>query len=154
MCNCSSSGLCWQNKGPNHQHHHSDNGAPTNLYPNHRGSPGFWEPPPPPTMPYSMHWEPPHYWNYHGASREELRMLDFHRRQQQHDAYRYGSSGTLSSSHQELYANGGGGGGCCGGGGRTAGQYMPPLPPIGCCSYDPRVSGPIPWIGGGGQVRI
>lgn len=83
-------------------------------------------------------------------------MLDYHRRQ--HDAYRYGSSGTLSTSHQELFPGGGSGGGggavggCCGGGG--AGRYMPPPPPIGYCSHDPRVSGPIPWMADSGQVRI
>lgn len=139
-----------------HLHHYGDGGASSGAY--RRGSPGFWEPPPPPSMPYP-HWEAPHYWNYHGASREELRMLDYHHRQrQQHDAYRYGSSGTLSSSHQELFpAGGNGNGGCCGGGGGGGGggpgRYMPPPPPIGCCSHDPRVSGPIPWMTGSGQVR-
>lgn len=106
---------------------------PEQSYRHHRASPGFWEPPPPPSIPYP-HWaEPPHYWSYHGSSREELRLLDYHRRQM--DAYRYGSNGTLSAS-QELYNNGNG---CCN-------RYAPPPQPPPCCSCEHRS-----W--NGNQVR-
>lgn len=67
-------------------------------------------------------------------------MLEYHRRQ--HDAYRYGSNGTLSAS-QELYTNGGGGGGGC------CNRYLPPPPPS-CCSCDHRS---MHW-NGGNQVRM
>ena len=55
----------------------------------HRHSPGIWEAPPPPP------WDPHHCWNYH-HSREELRMMDYHRRQA--EMYQYGSNGALSSA--------------------------------------------------------
>lgn len=71
-------------------------------------------------MPY-VPWE--QYWNFQ-RSREELRMMDYHRRQQ--EAYRYGSNGTLSNSQCDLYN--GGNGGC----------YPPRYPPYSQCYCDPR----------------
>lgn len=85
----------------------------------HRGSPGFWEPPPPPAFPY--YWDGYHFWpsSCH-ASREELQGMDYgvmgaHRRPlgppgtlQSHDQHhhhhqpRFGSSSTLSTSQQDL----------------------------------------------------
>ncbi|KAG4073996.1 hypothetical protein HA402_014201 [Bradysia odoriphaga] len=110
----------------NEKGHHHD----SNHHHHSRASPGFWEPPPPPQIPYS-HWDAPHYYNnYHGASREELRMIEYHRRQQ-HDMYRYGSNLTLSAS-QEIYNAGG----CC-----NARYHALPPPPC-CCDHRS-----FPWNG-------
>ncbi|GAB0090836.1 hypothetical protein DMENIID0001_056000 [Sergentomyia squamirostris] len=97
-------------------------GADNNYSQHRRGSPGFWEPPPPS---YPYHWEtPPHpYWSACHASREELRLMEMHRRHQDH-MYRYGSSGALNASHQDLYN------GCC----SRYHPAPPPMPP--CCSCD------------------
>lgn len=59
----------------------------------HRPAPIIWE------RPHFQQWEPDPpppacNYNYHG-SRDELRMLDYHRRQ--HDFYRYDSDGMLSA---------------------------------------------------------
>lgn len=62
----------------------------------------FWDlpPPPPSSLPYTL-WD--QYINFQ-RSREELRMLDYHRRQ--HDAYnRFGSNGTLSNSQYDLFGS-------------------------------------------------
>ncbi|XP_037051870.1 liprin-beta-1 isoform X4 [Bradysia coprophila] len=110
----------------NEKGHHHD----SNHHHHSRASPGFWEPPPPPQIPYS-HYDAPHYYNnYHGASREELRMIEYHRRQQ-HDMYRYGSNLTLSAS-QEIYNTGG----CC-----NARYHALPPPPC-CCDHRS-----FPWNG-------
>ncbi|XP_037914531.1 liprin-beta-1 isoform X7 [Hermetia illucens] len=111
-------------------HHARENrkeaGYHSESYINHyrRGSPGFWEFPPPPAFPYpgfDLH----HLYGYH-SSRDDLRMFDYHRR---HDFFRYGSNGALPiSSSQELYH---GGGGCCN-------RY--PQPPSTCCSCDHKMN--------------
>ncbi|XP_021711262.1 liprin-beta-1 isoform X3 [Aedes aegypti] len=95
--------------------HHNNNNS-------HRQSPGIWEPPPPPPV---SHWDPHYYWNWnnHHHSREELRLIDYHRRQQA-ELYRYGSNGALSST-QDLSCSSG----CC-----NRPYYQPPPPP--CCSCE------------------
>ncbi|XP_019540219.2 liprin-beta-1 isoform X4 [Aedes albopictus] len=95
-------------------HHNNNNG--------HRQSPGIWEPPPPPPV---SHWDPHYYWNWnnHHHSREELRLIDYHRRQQA-ELYRYGSNGALSST-QDLSCSRG----CC-----NRPYYQPPPQP--CCSCE------------------
>lgn len=102
----------------------------------HRGSPGFWDPPPPPNYPYP--WDPPHhFWpsSCH-ASREELRMLDYQYQQQYQqlrrpppEQLRYGSSGALNGSQHDLNYNG-----------TYWNRFAPPPPPPshGCCSCDLR----------------
>lgn len=94
-------------------------GAEGSFASHRRESPGFWEPPPPS---YPYHWETPQhpFWLSCHASREELRLMEMHRRHQD-QMYRYGSSGALNSTHhQEMY-------GCCQ-------RYHPPPPP--CCSCE------------------
>lgn len=114
------------NNSNNTNHHYS------------RSSPAFWEPPPPPPPPGP--WE--HYYNYQNASREELRMLEYHRRQL--DLYRYGSNSALGST-SDLYQNTSTAG-CC--------PYRPPMPlnphHTGCCTceHKPQLS----WNGVGNQV--
>ncbi|XP_062562952.1 liprin-beta-1 isoform X3 [Armigeres subalbatus] len=96
-------------------HHNNNSGN------NHRQSPGIWDPPPPPPV---SHWDPHYYWNWNNHhSREELRLIDYHRRQQA-ELYRYGSNGALSST-QDLSCSSG----CC-----NRPYYQPPPPP--CCSCE------------------
>ncbi|XP_055598299.1 uncharacterized protein LOC129747911 isoform X3 [Uranotaenia lowii] len=97
--------------------HHNNSGSTNN---NSRQSPGIWEPPPPPPI---SHWDPHYYWNWNHHSREELRLIDYHRRQQ--EMYRYGSSGALSSTQDLTCASG-----CCNR------NYYPPPPPPPCCSCE------------------
>ncbi|XP_053689132.1 liprin-beta-2 isoform X3 [Sabethes cyaneus] len=103
-----------------HHNHHSSNH--TN---NSRQSPGIWDPPPPPPV---SHWDPHYYWNWNHQSREELRLIDYHRRQQ--EMYRYGSNSALNSS-QELACSSG----CCNRGYYQPHPHPPPLPPP-CCSCE------------------
>ncbi|XP_055624525.1 uncharacterized protein LOC129767542 isoform X3 [Toxorhynchites rutilus septentrionalis] len=102
----------YNSSGSSHHINHSHNS---------RQSPGIWEPPPPPPI---SHWDPHYYWNWNHQSREELRMIDYHRRQQE-AAYRYGSNGALSSSQDMSCSSG-----CC----NRGGYYQPPPPP--CCSCE------------------
>ncbi|XP_058169939.1 uncharacterized protein LOC131285098 [Anopheles ziemanni] len=102
-----------------HQHQH-----------NPRQSPSIWEPPPPPPV---AHWDPHYYWGYphyhhQHQSREELRLIDYHRRQQ--ELYQYGSNSNLGSA-QDLSCSSG----CC-----NRGYFPPPFPPPpgACCPYDQR----------------
>ncbi|XP_038112436.1 uncharacterized protein LOC6045578 isoform X4 [Culex quinquefasciatus] len=118
-----------QDSGSCNNYNSSGSSHQNNAIVNTRGhSPGIWEPPPPPPI---SHWDPHYYWNWNNHhSREELRLIDYHRRQQ--ELYRYGSNGALSSN-QDLSGcsggGGGGGGGCC-----NRGFYQPPPPP--CCSCE------------------
>ncbi|XP_039445619.1 liprin-beta-1 isoform X6 [Culex pipiens pallens] len=118
-----------QDSGSCNNYNSSGSSHQNNANVNARGhSPGIWEPPPPPPI---SHWDPHYYWNWNNHhSREELRLIDYHRRQQ--ELYRYGSNGALSSN-QDLSGcsggGGGGGGGCC-----NRGFYQPPPPP--CCSCE------------------
>ncbi|KFB38265.1 AGAP010342-PA-like protein [Anopheles sinensis] len=116
--NSSGSGSLHQQR---HQHQH-----------NPRHSPSIWEPPPPPPL---AHWDPHYYWGYphyhhqhQHQSREELRLIDYHRRQQ--ELYQYGSNSNLGSA-QDLSCSSG----CC-----NRGYFPPPFPPPpgACCSYDQR----------------
>ncbi|XP_053658951.1 uncharacterized protein LOC128708020 [Anopheles marshallii] len=107
--------------GSQHQHH----SCPPHSH-NSRLSPGIWEPPPPPPL---SPWDPHYYWGYshhhpHHQSREELRLIDYHRRQQ--DLYQHGSNSALCST-QDLSCSSG----CCS---RSYFHY-PPVPPL-CCSMD------------------
>uniref|UniRef100_A0AAG5D3A2 SAM domain-containing protein n=2 Tax=Anopheles atroparvus TaxID=41427 RepID=A0AAG5D3A2_ANOAO len=97
---------------------------------NPRRSPSIWEPPPPP--PLSL-WDPHYYWSYphyhhQHQSREELRLIDYHRRQQ--ELYQYGSNSALGST-QDLSCSSG----CC-----NRGFYPTPFPPPpgACCPYEHR----------------
>ncbi|XP_058833876.1 uncharacterized protein LOC131691471 isoform X7 [Topomyia yanbarensis] len=100
----------YNSSGSSHHHHHGNSS---------RQSPGIWEPPPPPP---TSHWDPHYYWNWNHQSREELRLIDYHRRQQ--EMYRYGSNGALSSTQESPCSSG-----CC-----NRGYYQPPPPP--CCSCE------------------
>ena len=122
-----------------------------------RGSPGFWEPPPPPAFPY--YWDGYHFWpsSCH-ASREELRGVEYsvnalaaqrrnnagsgpltpHDHQQNHHHHqqqqqRYGSNNTLNTSQQELSC-----GPYCGQ--RYGGPMGPMPPPHGYYGYHPHHS--------------
>ncbi|XP_055537608.1 uncharacterized protein LOC129725608 isoform X11 [Wyeomyia smithii] len=110
----------YNSSGSSHQHQHHHNSSNNNSS---RQSPRIWDPPPPPPV---SHWDPHYYWNWNHQSREELRLIDYHRRQQ--ELYRYGSNGALSGS-QELTCPSG----CC-----NRGYYQPhpPPPPPPCCSCD------------------
>ncbi|XP_065078325.1 uncharacterized protein LOC135701450 isoform X7 [Ochlerotatus camptorhynchus] len=114
----------YNSSGSSHHHHHNNHNNNNNNINNNgqRQSPGIWEPPPPPPV---SHWDPHYYWNWnnHHQSREELRLIDYHRRQQA-ELYRYGSNGALSST-QDLSCSSG----CCNR------AYYPPQPPP-CCSCE------------------
>uniref|UniRef100_A0A182MCU2 Protein kinase domain-containing protein n=1 Tax=Anopheles culicifacies TaxID=139723 RepID=A0A182MCU2_9DIPT len=114
----------YNSSGTGSQHlHHS---CPPHSH-NSRLSPGIWEPPPPPPL---SPWDPHYYWSYphhhpHHQSREELRLIDYHRRQQ--ELFQHGSNSALGST-QDLSCSSG----CCS---RNYYHY-PPVPP--CCSMDHR----------------
>uniref|UniRef100_A0A182JWU2 SAM domain-containing protein n=1 Tax=Anopheles christyi TaxID=43041 RepID=A0A182JWU2_9DIPT len=111
--------------GSQHQHH----ACPPHPQ-NSRMSPGIWEPPPPPPL---SPWDNHYYWNNphcHQQSREELRLIDYHRRQQ--ELYQHANKSTLGSI-QDLSCSSG----CC----NRNYYHHPPLPPA-CCTLDHRMQ----WI--------
>ncbi|XP_061518822.1 uncharacterized protein LOC1272699 isoform X7 [Anopheles gambiae] len=92
-------------------------------------SPSMWEPPPPPPL---SPWDPQYYWNNphcRHQSKEELRLIDYHRRQQ--ELYQYGNRSGQSSMQDLSCASG-----CC----NRNYYHHPPLPV--CCPLDHRTQ----WI--------
>ncbi|XP_041787220.1 uncharacterized protein LOC121602524 isoform X2 [Anopheles merus] len=124
-----------QDSGSFHNYNIGDSGNPHQRhgYPPHPQnactSPSMWEPPPPPPL---SPWDPQYYWiNPHcrHQSKEELRLIDYHRRQQ--ELYQYGNRSGLSSM-QDLSCSSG----CC----NRNYYHHPPLPV--CCPLDHRTQ----WI--------
>uniref|UniRef100_A0A8W7Q079 SAM domain-containing protein n=1 Tax=Anopheles coluzzii TaxID=1518534 RepID=A0A8W7Q079_ANOCL len=124
-----------QDSGSFHNYNISGSGNPHQRhgYPPHPQnactSPSMWEPPPPPPL---SPWDPQYYWNNphcRHQSKEELRLIDYHRRQQ--ELYQYGNRSGQSSMQDLSCASG-----CC----NRNYYHHPPLPV--CCPLDHRTQ----WI--------